>query len=95
MAICEWCGKPHNAPGGCSPIAVEFEGVDYLPIPYGSESMWAEISEQPHGPCHDCGVMPGEYHHAYCDVEACPICGGQFLTCEHSSIDDGDEEDDD
>ena len=90
--ICEWCGKTYDSPGGCSPLPVKYDGVDYLPIKFGEESVWSELDEKPIGPCHDCGVMPGEYHHKGCDVEECPICGGQFLSCEHSVIDD--EEDD-
>src|SRR5262249_55224737 len=31
--------------------------------------------------CHDCGARPGEYHRLGCDVERCPRCGFQLLTC--------------
>ena len=31
--------------------------------------------------CHDCGAFPGEAHEPGCDVERCPICGGQMIAC--------------
>ncbi len=32
--------------------------------------------------CDDCGATQGEYHLLHCDLERCPICGGQALTCD-------------
>jgi hypothetical protein len=31
--------------------------------------------------CHDCGVKEGEIHHWNCDMEECPKCGCQLISC--------------
>lgn len=43
------------------------------------------------GICHDCGAAKGQFHAgAGCDVERCPSCGGQVISCECEY--DGDDE---
>lgn len=32
--------------------------------------------------CHDCGAREGEIHELGCDMESCPFCGGQLLSCD-------------
>jgi hypothetical protein len=34
------------------------------------------------GPCGDCAALPGQYHAPNCDMEQCPVCGGQALSCD-------------
>jgi len=57
-------------------------GTIYNRIPYGSSQEWSEsdLSYAEH-PCHDCGVVKGQYHTENCDKEKCPICGDQFFCC--------------
>ncbi len=32
--------------------------------------------------CHDCGVKEGQIHKFGCDMERCPFCGMQLITCD-------------
>jgi len=31
--------------------------------------------------CHDCNCKEGELHHSGCDMERCPFCNGQLISC--------------
>jgi hypothetical protein len=34
------------------------------------------------GDCGDCGAKQGEYHTEGCDIERCPVCHTQLLSCD-------------
>lgn len=36
--------------------------------------------------CGDCGAKVGDYHKVYCDIQRCPICKGQLLSCDHAEF---------
>ena len=54
-------------------------GRAFRRISYGSElEDWGADQR----PCHDCHVIKGELHVLGCDVERCPACHEQLLTCD-------------
>lgn len=62
-------------------------GKEYSRIRYGDESEDWGASKRP---CHDCAVIKGQYHVLGCDVERCPVCKGQVISCECPYGDEGD-----
>lgn len=58
------------------------DGFLYDRIPHDGE----------HGLCHDCSAKKGELHVPGCDMETCPKCGIQAISCDCTHDDDEDEE---
>mgnify|MGYP001625253174 FL=1 len=57
------------------------KGKLYDPILFGDEDEdWVGAEENP--TCGDCGVHVGEKHLDMCDIERCPACGLQFISCD-------------
>lgn len=58
------------------------EGKEYFRIPYGSADEWTDVDPNySTRPCHDCGVIKGQIHILGCDMECCPRCKEQLLSC--------------
>jgi hypothetical protein len=75
-ATCPDCKQRMLKSKGCLFDYITIEGKDYKRIRYGDDG-WTGCKR-----CHDCGCMPGEVHHYGCDVERCPQCGQQLISCE-------------
>jgi hypothetical protein len=93
MAVCTWCNQEMKDRVNTKTCTqkVEFpDGQVMDPVPYtfwdghydpltGQTSPREEIPEGQR--CHDCGIAKGGIHHPGCDMERCPRCGGQLISC--------------
>jgi hypothetical protein len=91
MALCKYREQEMNGADGCVSLPVKTVDGDMESIPYGSETkrQTPAPGQQHHGVligdpprCHDCGVLPGRYHHVGCDWEECPRCHEQLIGCD-------------
>lgn len=86
MAKCE-CGLEMLRANGCrfKRIKIPAENKSFNRIKMGDPGDWYEqyigTPEQDSIRCCDCGAKIGHYHHSGCDIEICPICKGQLLSC--------------
>ena len=85
------------------------DGTKMRPIPYGEEVRFADVDHAPPTPteaqrqewredcqqrrCSDCNIAGGSFHHPGCDMEECPRCHFQLISC--GCLDEPDEKRDD
>lgn len=78
MAVCAWCDLDMATARSCVVEALHVDGREFRLGRYGSERGWAHSGS---GRCGDCGVRRGGLHHPGCDLQRCPRCRGQLLSC--------------
>jgi hypothetical protein len=77
MAICELCDLEMSTASSCTVTALHLGDLTAAVLPYGREPGWRATR----GRCHDCGVARRGFHHVGCDMQRCPGCGGQLISC--------------
>lgn len=82
--ICEGCNREmlNITTRTCveNKVITYADGVTLAAVPY--KNPYFSDREDPDHRCHDCGIALGGFHHTFCDMEECPRCGGQLLSCD-------------
>ena len=74
--ICPYCQREmtdYRNVRSCNQLVEYPDGESLTPIPFKP----LDSSER----CGDCGVAADGWHHPGCDMETCPRCGGQLISC--------------
>jgi hypothetical protein len=77
MAICLDCDREMLTAPSCVVSSLHLGGEPFPLTPYGRDGTSAPGG----GRCGDCGVEPGGFHHLGCDLQPCPRCQRQLLSC--------------
>ena len=78
-AICELCKRDMLKTDGCDNAALIVNSEKYDRIKVGGPGDFFEGEKDRR--CGDCNAKYGHHHHAGCDCERCPVCGGQLISC--------------
>lgn len=76
MTTCALCKQEMTTGASCSVSALHQQGV-------------ARALSIARRRCGDCGVDPGGFHHLGCDMQRCPACRGQLISCGCTFDEDG------
>lgn len=85
MAVCEDCEQEMLTAASCTVDELMMRG-ERFPRQRAFHPTGRD------GRCGDCGIQAGGLHHLGCDLEPCPRCGRQLLSCGCAWADDETEE---
>lgn len=78
---CRACGCTVGKTVSCRIRTISYKGKTFQRVKVGDPGDPYEGKKI--SACPSCGVSFGRFHHADCEKEVCPVCGGQLATCEH------------
>ena len=75
-------GVPAAIVAAQSTTELDIDGGTRARVPYGTDPRWTDVDLAGVAqPCHTCYVITNQRHVLGCDMEQCPRCGGQLVTC--------------
>ena len=76
MVKCQDCGREMKTAKSCNRGHIIINGKRYA---RDTSYYDAGVGKR----CHDCGILNkgGNIHHLGCDIERCPRCKGQIISC--------------
>ena len=77
MAKCSACGREMLTAKGCTFKFLKMTDGRYVERQKVGAEGWTSEGQR----CGDCGALYGHYHHPNCDIERCPICKRQLISC--------------
>ncbi len=76
-AACSWCRSEMTLAVSCTVDAFHRNGRRFDMTPFGDEPGRRTNGDR----CGDCGVLRGGWHHPGCDLQRCPACRRQLISC--------------
>jgi hypothetical protein len=74
--VCPDCRRRMTPGTACTVSVYKIGGQPFWRLLYGTEMDGVPPI------CHDCCAPVGGLHHPGCDVERCPRCSGQSISCD-------------
>jgi len=85
VVVCPDCGESMEIATSCTPkyILLALEGATTAQL-VKRDTTYFDVNPR----CHDCNIVnvPGNIHHYGCDVERCPLCERQLISCHHVKL---------
>lgn len=89
MAECEYCAQEMTTAATCVVAVLHQDGEPVDLTPYRPSRRRGGPAPSGRERCGDCGVRPNGFHHPGCDLQRCPRCRRQFITCGCEFDEDG------